>query len=190
MANAERRRVELAFIKDKAETKKREKEEGETGEKPKFVTKAYEAQLFENKKRIDLEKVREKYDEEYSVANKEFGMMGFYSSLLTKNKLFSDNKIENKINNSSNSNKEIDSIIVSTKEDVVFKQEVKADQSLKADNKTEQDKEKSKEEVAKPDITNTLEEFNKIDKAEEYKKRYLERKRNRDSTNTETQNIN
>lgn len=110
--------VELAFVKDKTEAKNREKEDRETREKPKLFIKAY-------KKRIDLEKVREKYDEEYSVANKGFGMMVLYSSLLTKNKLFYNNKIENKINN--NTNKKVDSS-VRLREDIEIWQEVKANQ--------------------------------------------------------------
>jgi coiled-coil domain-containing protein 55 len=56
MTAMERRKIEQSLIREKVETKKREKEDRETVDKPKFVTKSYEAQFARNKKRIDLEK--------------------------------------------------------------------------------------------------------------------------------------
>ena len=43
-------------------------------------------------------KLKESYDEKNSVMNKEIGMSGFYSSLLTKNKLYSRVESEIKVN--------------------------------------------------------------------------------------------
>ncbi len=169
MAAAERRKAEQMYIKDKNEIKKREKEEGE-GETQKFVTKTYESHLSENKRRIDLEKRREIYDKEHSVANKEFGMMGFYSTLLTKNRLFSES--ENKDADVKNLNK--DELPKIVPKEVVND---KVENAIKIEPVIQQ-KNIDNEEANKEDTTP---EANPIDKAEEYKKRYLERKRNRDN---------
>jgi coiled-coil domain-containing protein 55 len=167
MAAAERRKVEQTFVKEKIEAKKREKEEGESDNKPKFITKAYEAQLAANKKRIVYENQREKYNKVHSVANKEFGMMGFYSSLLTKNKLYSEEK-----------GKEINEEV---KKDVILNKIIeKKEENAKFEPIIKEVKEKSiklQHEVIKEIDSHD----SAIDKAEEYKKRYIERKRNRDN---------
>lgn len=81
LAASEKRKIEQSIIKEKVEKKRRERELGEFGDKQKFVTKSYEEALALNKRReIEIDNREKK-----STVNSEFGMMGFYSNLLTKN---------------------------------------------------------------------------------------------------------
>jgi hypothetical protein len=170
MAAAERRKAEQLYVKDKHEAKKREKEEGES-ETQKFVTKAYESHLSDNKRRIDLEKKKEIYDKEHSVTNNEFGMMGFYSTLLTKNKLFSESEKVKETDNKKMNKDEIHKIVPKEVVNEIV-------ENIKIDEPKIQPKNKTNETTLQD---NTVPEANTIDKADEYKKRYLERKRNRDN---------
>ena len=81
LAATEKRKIEQSIIKEKVERKRREREEGQYGDKPKYVTKSYEQALTLNKK-TEIETANR---EQNNTVNSDFGMMGFYSNLLTKN---------------------------------------------------------------------------------------------------------
>lgn len=78
---AEKRKIEQSITREKVEKKRREREQGEYGDKQKFVTKSYEEALkLQKKKEIELSNKEKK-----NTINTDYGMMGFYSNLLTKN---------------------------------------------------------------------------------------------------------
>ena len=81
LAATEKRKIEQSITKEKVEKKRREREEGQYGDKPKYVTKSYEQALALNKKTEIETTIRE----QNSTVNSDYGMMGFYSNLLTKN---------------------------------------------------------------------------------------------------------
>jgi hypothetical protein len=179
LANAERVKLERQIALEKIEKKRRERE-GEVEDKPKFITKGYEEQLAINNKKQMLMKLDEKYDEKNSVLNKETGMMGFYSNLLTKNTAYGGGK---------RGEGDVEQIAQNTKKKKDFKAEIEE----KLDRREKQIKEPKppKSEVIKPEEkpkepieeAKAEENANAADqqaKAEEYKKRYLERKRYRD----------
>ncbi len=100
MAATEKRKFEQNLIKEKVETKRREREENDYGEKPKYLTKAYKESLNITKKNEMISTLNDKYDENKTVSS-EFGMMSFYSNLLTRNTLY-----ESKSNNDINKNED------------------------------------------------------------------------------------
>ena len=181
-AASERRKAEQSIIKERIEIKKREKEEGEIGEdKPKFITRAYENQLSLNYKRNKLMKLKESYDEKNSVMNKEIGMSGFYSSLLTKNKLYSRVESEIKVNDkyektSLKNHTTINSInhIDISKDNLLYNTN---QSSVTTESNTSNSIKINK--FGETVNQNTI-EIKDSNKTEEYKKKYLERKRNRD----------
>ncbi len=88
LAATEKRKIERSIIQEKMEKKKREREHGiEFDDKPKFITKAYEEKLSLDKKREAII-IKNERDDEKKTINSENGMMGFYSSLLTKNSAY------------------------------------------------------------------------------------------------------
>ena len=78
-------KIERMINQEKVESLRIQKETGKSIEEiPKFITQSYKNKLKElNVNSIDKE------EEDNSVNNKEFGMMGFYANLITKNKLYS-----------------------------------------------------------------------------------------------------
>ena len=83
--SVEKNKIERMINQEKVESLRIQKETGKSIEEiPKFITQSYKNKLKElNVNSIDRE------GEENSVNNKEFGMMGFYANLITKNKLYS-----------------------------------------------------------------------------------------------------
>ena len=81
----EKNKIERMINQEKVESLRIQKETGKSIEEiPKFITQSYKNKLKElNVNSIDKE------EEDNSVNNKEFGMMGFYANLITKNKLYS-----------------------------------------------------------------------------------------------------
>lgn len=81
----EKNKIERMINQGKVESLRIQKETGKSIEEiPKFITQSYKNKLKElNVNSIDKE------EEDNSVNNKEFGMMGFYANLITKNKLYS-----------------------------------------------------------------------------------------------------
>jgi coiled-coil domain-containing protein 55 len=179
--NAERVKLERAILKDEAERRRLERE-GVVEDKPKYVTKAYEQQMVINKKKELLHKITEKYDEKHSVLNKEAGMMGFYSNLLTRNAAYGGGRRgegdKGLIEEVNRRKKELNALLedkIDKKEKQESKKEIVEDiqteQATIVDNIDDGKAEAASDNVAVVD---------EVNKAEEYKKRYLERKRNRD----------
>ena len=81
----EKNKIERMINQEKVESLRIQKETGKSIEEiPKFITQSYKNKLKElNVNSIDKE------EEDNLVNNKEFGMMGFYANLITKNKLYS-----------------------------------------------------------------------------------------------------
>ena len=81
----EKNKIERMINQEKVESLRIQKETGKSIEEiPKFITQSYKNKLKElNVNSIDKE------EKDNSVNNKEFGMMGFYANLITKNKLYS-----------------------------------------------------------------------------------------------------
>lgn len=112
MKAIEKRKNERFISQEKITAIKIEKETGKKIEEiPKFITKAYKEKL----KQLGLDKEEIKENEDNTVNNKEFGMMGFYSNLLTKNKLYCKNE-EGNINEELNE-KEINKIVSKRKKE-------------------------------------------------------------------------
>ena len=175
LAATEKRKIEQSIVKERVERIKREREVGEYGDKPKFVTREYEEKIKIDKKRELVAKLDEKYNEKNTV-NSEFGMMGFYSNLLTKNVAYGGiNKIdenEEVVTTYKDKIKQYENSIENYKE----QKDVIKDKEVKENNITiEKDKLVEKEKQEEGIKSNSKE---KVD-LEEYKKRYLERKRNR-----------
>jgi hypothetical protein len=179
--NAERRRLEQSIITEETERKKLLRE-GKVSETPKYVTKGYEKQLEINERKKMLLKLDDKYDEKNSVLNKETGMMGFYANLFTKNSAYGGGRRgEGDVDMVEQFNarkKEMAAFIDVNIEKEMQKSKASEDVIDIVKPSTQNDhnvvaKEKGEEKA----ITEVIDAK---DKAEEYKKRYLERKRYRD----------
>lgn len=192
LAASEKRKIEQSIIKEKVEKKRRERELGEYGDKQKFVTKSYEEALAVNKRReIELENKEKK-----NTVNSEYGMMGFYSNLLTKNTAMGARSKEDEekelLKFYQNKKKEYEKVILKNVEEdekkSLFRDGEKLEEdktilrdminmkenkdSIISENKNKND---THEKGSSSDIVPT--EKASID---EFKLRYLERKRHRD----------
>jgi len=76
------RKVEQDIIHDRIERREQEKDAGEFGDLPKFVTKSYKEKLIKDKVWLEQEAEREAREED--VTQKQ-DLSGFYAGLLTKN---------------------------------------------------------------------------------------------------------
>lgn len=189
IAASEKRKLEQSINKEKLESIKRKREEGGLAleDKPKFITRGYEEKLALNKKKELAMLLEEERDKSRTIHNEEYGMMGFYSNLLTKNKLFSNTVEDDKTPNDSGRNnlksldKEEDLTIsnVNKGDDDVMKVYTKVKKEF--DKNLLDKEEKIKSSVVKPNIVEGIKKDGGKDKAEEYKQRYLERKRNRET---------
>jgi coiled-coil domain-containing protein 55 len=191
LAATEKRKIEQSIIKERVERKKREREVGEYGDKPKFITRAYEEKMKSNKNKEIQQDIKEKYNEKNTV-NSEFGMMGFYSNLLTKNSAYA--KTENE-----------EEDYLSTYKDKIRTYERNVNHEDEGEGEREKIKNKIVDKIVDKSLPEKSEEKIETDNVqsveskepsepvkkevdlEEYKKRYLERKRNR---NNEIENKN
>lgn len=81
----EKNKIERMINQEKVESLRIQKETGKSIEEiPKFITQSYKNKL----KELNVNSINRE-EEDNSVNNKEFGMMGFYANLITKNKLYS-----------------------------------------------------------------------------------------------------
>jgi hypothetical protein len=183
LAASEKRKIEQSINREKIEKKKRERETGEYGDKPKYITKAYEEKLNKNKKKEFEDLINEKKEEKNTV-NSEYGMMGFYSNLLTKNVAFggksdetiNKNKTETKVDDKKY-NKKLKSLPVDKNNLADDNNMIMKEKNFPVvDLKTGSEK-KLEEQQTNKDKKEEL--SNQPLDIEDYKKRYLERKRNR-----------
>ena len=165
----EKNKIERMINQEKVESLRIQKETGKKIEEiPKFITESYKNKLKElNASSIDKE------EEENSVNNKEFGMMGFYANLITKNKLYSkeeEGDIKKEIED-----KEIETLFQKRKkeyeknlpefDDTVIKKIVNRERTI-------EHKETSPKDNSKEDKQSLI---------DKYKARYLNRKKQRDN---------
>jgi len=171
LAATEKRTIEQSLIKEKVETKRREREENDYGEKPKYLTKAYKESLNITKKNEMINTLNDKYDEKKTVSS-EFGMMGFYSNLLTRNTLY-ENKSNNEVNKNEDQIKNIQKISDHIAEKRVNENKINNIQIESNEPLPSEEKETLKTQET-PKTQDTKD--NNIN-VEDYKKRFLERKR-------------
>lgn len=81
---AKLRKIENDIIFERKQRKEMEKEEGEFGDKLKFMTSAYKQKLIEEQRWLEEEKKREEAEEKNDVTKKG-DLTGFYAGLLSRN---------------------------------------------------------------------------------------------------------
>jgi coiled-coil domain-containing protein 55 len=193
LAASERRKKEQVMIEDRLEKKRREREGVDLREDSKFVTKGYEEQMKLNIQKELQYQMEEKYNEKNTI-NGEYGLMGFYSNLMNKSQALGEGK-------KSKNEEEADRMLkmyMSKKEEYekrIEKDKEEKDYRLRDVNKKEQSgKTEEKKSCLEEDLIKLKEQhdskfvkkeehFEKTmteeEKKEVYKKRYLERKRQR-----------
>lgn len=173
---SKKRKIERSILKEKVESLRRKREEGEDfQDSKKYITRAYEEKL-----NLDREMHGELTKDELKKSISDEGMLGFYSNLMTKNKLYSvEPKEQIKRAKESEGDKEK---IVYTKDDgeeikkvySLYKKEyakhiVPSEEKIKSNVVHQQNVQEEK-----------LPNLPLDDKADEYKKRYLQRKKHRE----------
>lgn len=196
MAQTQKRKIERSIIQERMEKKRREREQKDLGEQPKFITKAYEQKLLLNKKNEMSLALHDKEDEKKTI-NSETGMMGFYSNLLTKNTAYAGGRRgEGDTKNDVDSNylkvyqekkKQYEKVVIED-EDEIERGKNKKDKDIKLKKDTfNEDEEKSgdnnisQKNKSSSSITKTesSKQIGNTFTLDDYKQRYLERKRNR-----------
>lgn len=167
--SSHRNKIETIMMKEKVLRDRLKRENGED-DVPVFITKKYKEALDDLNKR----NLPESHEEVNTINNKEFGMMGFYSHLLTKNKLYSNSNDDNKADKlieKDNNNKDIAAIYNKRKKEYERNLPQVAAEVIKKN-------------ITKPiEITSeNMNDYNTpLDKKEEYLSRYLQRKKNREN---------